>query len=73
MGKTQFILAIDLENAAMQDQHDVARALRDVADRLNKYVSTNFGPYCIEGKIKDINGNTVGKWEVKGPHDDNDE
>jgi hypothetical protein len=69
----EFVLRIKLENDAMQDQHDVASALRKVADRLNKYVSSNFGPYCLEGKIMDRNGNSVGKWEVKGPHDDNDE
>jgi hypothetical protein len=69
----RFVLSIDLENDAMQDQHDVAGALRKVADRLNKSVSSNFGPYCLEGKIQDRNGNTVGKWEVKSPYEDNDE
>lgn len=73
MSCNKFVLSIDLENDAMQDQHDVAGALRGVADRLSRYVSTNWGPYGLEGKIRDVNGNTVGKWEVKGPHDGNDE
>ena len=60
----KFILEIELENAAMQDQHDVATALRKTADRLNRYASSNFGPYALEGKVMDVNGNTVGKWEV---------
>lgn len=60
----KFKLEIELENVAMQDQHDVATALKNVAERLGKLVSSNFGPYGLEGKIKDRNGNTVGKWEV---------
>ncbi len=69
----RFVLNIKLENEAMQDQHDVAKALREVADRLSKLVSSNFGPYGLEGKIKDVNGNTVGGWEVKGDYDDRDD
>jgi hypothetical protein len=69
----KFVLSIDLENDAMQDQHDVAAALRKVADRLDKLVSSNFGPYGLEGTIMDRNGNSVGRWEVKSPHEDNDE
>jgi hypothetical protein len=59
-----FVLTIKLENEAMRDQHDVAKALRVVADRLKKYISTNWGPYGLEGKILDDNGNSVGRWEV---------
>jgi hypothetical protein len=76
MSCNKFVLSIDLENDAMRDQHDVAKALRGVADRLSKLVSSNFEPYSLADKIKDIkdiNGNTVGQWDVKGPHDDNDE
>jgi len=69
----RFVLKIKLGDDAMEDQHDVAAALRGVADRLSKLVSTKFGPYGLEGKIMDRNGNTVGGWEVKGEHDDNDD
>ena len=60
----KFVLTVDLENEAMQDQHDVAKALRAVADRLNTLGSSRFGPYGLEGKITDRNGNNVGRWEV---------
>lgn len=53
----KFKLEIELGNDAMQDQHDVAKVLRDVANHLG-------GPYGLSGKIKDDNGNTVGRWEV---------
>lgn len=59
-----FVLTIKLEDEAMQDQHDVSKALRGVADRLGKLTSTRFGPYGLEGKIMDTNGNNVGRWEV---------
>lgn len=62
----KFQLAIELGNAAMQDSHDVAKALRGVADRLSKFISTDWSPYALDGTIKDDNGNTVGRWEVKG-------
>lgn len=60
----KFKLEIELENDTMQDQHDVAKALRSVADRLGKLTSTRFGPYGLSGGIMDDNGNTVGRWEV---------
>lgn len=61
----KFQLHIDLGNAAMQDNHDVAKALRSVAERLSKFISTGWSPYALDGTIKDDNGNTVGSWEVK--------
>lgn len=60
----KFKLEIELGNDAMQDQHDVAKALRGVADRLNRFISTNWSPYSASGKIHDENGNSVGSWEV---------
>jgi hypothetical protein len=61
----KFQLTIELGNAAMQDNHDVAKALRGVADRLSKFVSTGWNPYAQDGTIKDDNNNTVGGWELK--------
>ena len=61
----KFQLSIDLGNAAMSDNHDVAKALRGVADHLSKFASTGWSPYALSGKIADDNGNTVGSWEVK--------
>lgn len=61
----KFLLTIDLGNTTMQDNHDVAKALRAVADRLSKFVSTGWSPYAFDGKIMDDSGNAVGGWEVK--------
>jgi hypothetical protein len=71
--KGTFVLKINLDDIEMQDQHDVARALRGVGEYLNKLTSRRFGPYGLAGDVHDINGKTVGTWEVKGPHDDKDE
>ena len=66
MGNTTFTLTIKLGDDAMQNTHDVAEALHRVADKLHRL------PAAREGVIIDTNGNTVGHWEVKGEHDDND-
>lgn len=60
----KFVFECELGNDEMQDQHDVAGALEKVAQRLRRSVSARFGPYTLEGKVMDRNGNTVGKWEV---------
>lgn len=51
----QFKLKIKLGNDAMQTPEDVAAALRKVASRLEGQT--------LEGRIRDINGNTVGAFE----------
>lgn len=53
-----FSLKIELGNAAMQSGPDVARALREVADRIEHGLEAR-------GSIRDENGNTVGTY---GPH-----
>ena len=52
----KFILTIELGNDAMKSRKHVANALREVA----KTILENKDP---EKKIRDLNGNTVGKWE----------
>lgn len=47
-----FLLEISMGNAAMQDDADVAYALHNVAERLERGNRA--------GKIMDANGNTVG-------------
>jgi DUF917 family protein len=49
-----FTLTIELGNDAMRSKRDVAKALEVVADRLRSQVA--------EGKIRDVNGNTVGSF-----------
>jgi hypothetical protein len=58
----KFVLEIELGNDAMQTAEDVAEAIRA---KLKGIEASTFdapeGPY----NIRDRNGNTVGKWEVK--------
>jgi hypothetical protein len=52
-----FSLRIDLGNDAMQENEDVADALAGVA--------TDVGAGQMEGIIRDVNGNTVGRWQFQ--------
>jgi len=54
---SQFNLSITLGNAAMQYYDDIAGALHRVANRLPWEEGES-------GSIQDLNGNTVGKWEI---------
>lgn len=65
----EYVITINLDNAAFYDDGmddvelmhnpgpEVARLLRKLADECDG------GPY--EGKLKDINGNTVGRAEIR--------
>jgi hypothetical protein len=46
---------------------DIARALVKLADRFecNTDDVEPSDPYDRHGKIRDINGNTVGQWDIK--------
>jgi hypothetical protein len=60
-----FKLAFDVDNDAFEDGNratEAARILRDIADRLDNVA------YCGGGAIRDINGNTVGHWEMTPTH-----
>lgn len=50
----RFNLSITLGNDAMKDQRDVARTLRDVADRIELEAG--------DAPIHDDNGNKCGRW-----------
>jgi hypothetical protein len=54
----RFILEIELGNDAMRSDSDIAECIRDVATRVERF--------RVEPKneIRDINGNTVGHYEV---------
>lgn len=52
----KFTLEIKLGNAEMQEDRDIAAALNDVASRV--FMGQT------EGAIRDINGNTVGSFEL---------
>lgn len=55
-----FKLTIKLGNAAMQTPDDVAEALRKLAAKMDH---TEFSGLEF-GSIRDVNGNTVGSWEL---------
>ena len=54
----KFIVELDLGNDAMQTQSDIIETLKNVIRQLPS-VAMSKG---IAVKIKDANGNTVGKW-----------
>jgi hypothetical protein len=61
-----FTLSIDTDNAAFDGDPspEVARLLRVVADTLD-YNDSGAGPLLSDGgKLYDINGNAVGRWEL---------
>lgn len=51
-----FTVKIEMGNDAMKSRFDVARALRQLANKVNESGHMN-------GKIMDFNGNSVGSWE----------
>jgi hypothetical protein len=58
-----FNLTIELGNDAMQSPADIARALRRVAETWGMIEGA--AAVGEEGEIRDLNGNTVGGWEVR--------
>lgn len=52
-----FIVDIDCDNAAFEDEpgHELARILREVADKVEEGT--------LVGKLRDINGGTVGAFQ----------
>lgn len=57
---TTFTLSIELGNAAMAEPYDLAMALRRCADHIEAYGFQG----DVEGRVRDVNGNTVGRWEL---------
>ena len=49
---------INLDNAAFEDEGEISRILRKLADKISYDGSID------SGKIIDINGNSVGTWEI---------
>ncbi len=57
-------LIIESENELMDHPADAARALRDVATRLDVVYKTTLEKGPVEGVIRDDNGNSVGSWVI---------
>jgi hypothetical protein len=58
-----FTLNINLDNAAFQDNYNdpaenLAYCMHQVANKIQSLKNQ-------DGTVKDINGNTVGNWEIK--------
>ena len=63
----KFTLEIELGNDAMQTYGDIAKALTHVKTKLafDSERGINAKANRVDGaKIMDVNGNTVGSWEV---------
>jgi hypothetical protein len=54
----KFILEIELGNSEMRTHEHLAGALRVLAKAVND------GEKAVEGRLRDVNGNTVGRWEI---------
>lgn len=57
MDYEKFVLTINIGNDAMQSNHDIAQALREVADSVEEGHNM--------GKIHDYNGNRVGRYDLE--------
>ncbi len=55
-------LTLEMDNSAFDDGNnrhsETARILSKLADKLE------MNPGCTEGRLVDLNGNTVGQWSV---------
>lgn len=60
----RFTVEIELGNDAMQTWGDVRRVLRELVRHLSDATQPHSKPQIDGGKIMDVNGNSVGKWEV---------
>lgn len=61
--RTTFDLHVSLDNAAMQSPEGLAWTLRKLAEGFDTWAAWP-AELVIEGRAKDINGNTVGTWEL---------
>ena len=56
----KFTLVIELGNDAMQTPNQIADAIENALAKVRKIYETQ----DFNGKIKDVNGNTVGVWGI---------
>jgi hypothetical protein len=59
----KFTVEIELGNAAMSTSDDVARGLREIADRVEGFEVMDLREKM---RLRDENGNTVGSFVVSG-------
>jgi hypothetical protein len=58
-----FTLEIELGNSSMRTHGDIASALRELAARFDRFEAA-VPLDGDEGKVRDLNGNSVGAWVV---------
>ena len=65
----KFTLEIKMDNKAFEDPSELARIIKEQV--LNRIDISNKSVGGIDGKVRDINGNTVGQWDIplKGKED----
>lgn len=60
----RIVVEIELGNDAMKTGNHVGDALRDLGGYIRHDIGRNEPTCRDEGKIRDVNGNTVGFWRV---------
>lgn len=66
MGGKRFELTIELGNEAMSELEDVGAALVKLGEYLRaEDGAAAYGTDGAKGTVRDVNGNTVGRWAVR--------
>lgn len=60
-----FNVKITMGNDAMLNGYDIARALRSIADDVEEIVEETGVTGEMQGKVMDLNGNSVGEWSME--------
>ena len=58
----RFTLEIKMNGQAFEDPSELARIIKEQV--LNRIDISNKSCGGIDGKVRDINGNTVGQWDI---------
>jgi hypothetical protein len=58
----KFTLEIKMNGQAFEDPSELARIIKEQV--LNRIDISNKSCGGIDGKVRDINGNTVGQWDI---------
>lgn len=68
----QFVLKINLGNDAMRSIPDITQSLKNVCTVLSGIDSIQDAKKYGQKKIMDVNGNSVGYWQIKPDKDNQD-
>jgi len=59
-----FVLSIEMDNAAFAGR-ELSRILRDLSERIDAYDAQELAAGAFDRNLYDVNGNHVGRCEVK--------